>query len=95
VNDLDSAVLRLAQRNETAIIKALQEVTQARVADLIGVSQSVLSEFKIHIPRMAAMLAASGLRVVPSSDQFYDEDYIRSLRVLARAGIDSGGGVRE
>ena len=90
-NDINSSVLRLSQKNETLILRSLDAVTQTRVADLIGVSESVLSEFKRHIPRMAALMAASGLRVVPSSDQSYDEEFIRSLRVLARAGIDSGG----
>lgn len=91
MSDIDSAVLRLSQRNETAILRGLQGVTQTRVAELIGVSASVLSEFKQHIPRMAAMLAASGLRVVPCTDQNYDEEYIKALRVLAKAGLDSGG----
>lgn len=77
------------------MLRGLRDVTQARVADLMGLSQSVLSDFKAHIPRMAAMLAASGLRVVPCTTQTFDDDYIRALRVLARAGLDGSGAAGE
>jgi hypothetical protein len=92
---MDSAVLRLAQRNESAILRGLRDVTQSRVAELMGLSQSVLSDFKTHIPRMAAMLAASGLRVVPCTAQQFDEGYISALKTLAAAGLRGDNGISE
>ena len=91
----DSIVDRLHLRNETAIRQALREVGQNRVAELIGVANSTMADFKEHIPRFAAMLAACGLRVVPSSNQSYSEEYISALRVLAKAGLHSGAGLGE
>ena len=94
-NDVDSAVLRLAQRNEGAILRGLRDVTQARVAELMGVSQSVLSDFKIHVPRIAAMLAASGLRVAACTERGYDENYISALKTLAAAALRGDNGISE
>jgi hypothetical protein len=91
LSDLDSSVLRLAQKNDNVIRRALQDVGQVRVAELMGLSQPTLSEWKnAHLSRITAMLAASGLRVVPCSARFYSEEHITALKTLARQGLEAG-----
>lgn len=88
MSDLNGAVLNNARRNHAAILRGMQAVTQKRVADLIGVSESVLSEFKNnHLERAAAVIAACGLRCIPCTDQSFDESYITALKTLAAVGL--------
>jgi hypothetical protein len=91
LSDLDSSVLRLAHKNETAVANAIADVTQARVALLMGLGESTVSEWrKAHLSRMCAMLAACGLRIVPSSARYYSDAHITALKTLARQGLEAG-----
>jgi hypothetical protein len=91
LSDLDSSVLRLAHKNETAVANAIADVTQARVASLMGLGESTVSEWrKAHLSRMCAMLAACGLRIVPSSARYYSDAHITALKTLARQGLEAG-----
>lgn len=83
----DGVVGKLQLVNDNAIRRGIRDVGQNRVAELMGIGNSTLVDFKEHIPRLALMLAASALRVVPCTDHSYDEDYIRSLQTLAMRGI--------
>lgn len=94
--DLDSAVLRLSQRNESKIARGIRDVTQVRVAELMGLSPSVLSEYlQKHQARIASLLAASGLKVVECTAEVYEESYIRSLKTLAAHGISGDNGLAD
>jgi hypothetical protein len=96
LSDLDSSVLRLTQKNDNAIRRALQDVGQVRVAELMGLSAPTLSEWKNqHLSRITAMLAACGLRVIPCTTQTFDDDYIRALRTLAQHGLSASGRAEE
>lgn len=77
-----------ARKTQTAILQALAEKSQTRVADLMGVSESKVSRLKgEHLADIAAFIAACGLKVVPETAQTYDEDYIKSLKHLAGLGL--------
>jgi hypothetical protein len=84
LNDLAPSVRSLAHRNHGMVLRGMAEVTQRRVAELVGVSESVLSEFKSqHLERLCAVIAASGLRIAPCTEHNYPDEYIDALKVQA------------
>jgi hypothetical protein len=96
---LDDEVRGQAQKNLTLILKAMQTVSQLHIAKMLGEGTSTISEFKKeHLERLAAMLAACGLKVAPAGQESNDPDEMQALRVLAgkwvnqRRGPDSGFG---
>ena len=96
---LDDEIRGPAQKNLTLILKAMQTVSQLHVAKMLGEGTSTISEFKKeHLERLAAMLAACGLKVAPLSQESIDPEEHAALRVLARKrmeerrGPDSGFG---
>lgn len=78
-----------ARKNEAAILKALASFGQARLADLMGVSESLISRQKSdgHLAKTAEMLAHLGLKVVPERMQCFDPEYVEHLRALAQLGL--------
>lgn len=85
-----SAALRERSRKiETAILSALAERSQVRVAELLGTSESTISMMKKdgRIEQMAAFLSALGLQLVSETESTYDAEYVSALRVLAAEGI--------
>lgn len=79
-----------ARRNHTVLIRCLAEVSQSRVAELIGVSQTTMSGIKAdQLERFAALIAACGLKLAPVTDQTFDETYISALKTLAAVGLRS------
>jgi hypothetical protein len=78
-----------ANRNHTAILRALRVVTQAKAADAMGVSETALSRMKDSLlPEFAALLAACSLKVVPEGSKVYTAQRIQALTVLAREALD-------
>lgn len=78
-----------AQRNNSMLLRCMAEVSQKRVAELIGVSETTLSNMKSdNLERFAALVAACGLRLVACTDQTYDESAVSALKTLAAIGID-------
>jgi hypothetical protein len=81
-------VARLTQRNHTAALRAMAEVSQRRVAELLGLAESSLSEHKDrHLERSMAILAACGLKVVPCTARTYSDEHIQALQTLAAIGL--------
>lgn len=78
-----------ARKNEAAILKALASLGQARLADLMGVSESLISRQKSegHLTKTAEMLAHLGLKVVPAGMKCFDPEYVEHLRALAQIGL--------
>lgn len=76
-------------KNETAILSALAERSQVRVAELLGTSESTISLMKKdgRIEQMATFLSALGLKLVGEGASVYEADYINALRTLAAEGI--------
>jgi DNA-binding XRE family transcriptional regulator len=81
-----------ANRNHSAILRALRTVTQAKAADAMGVSETALSRMKDNLlPELAALLAACSLKVVPEGSKVYTAQRIQALTVLAREALDPDG----
>lgn len=95
---VNESIRRQAQRNYSLLLRCLAQVSQKRVAELIGVSQPTLSEFKDeHLQKFAAIAAACGLKLAPVTAQTFDESYVSALKTLAAVGLgrepvrDDGG----
>ena len=79
------AIAESARKVETAVLKALAGTSQARVAELMGVSESTVSRFKDGgIEQLASLLAACGLKVVSTDSQCFPRDKVHALLTLAR-----------
>ena len=90
---MSDGLRRMAQRNHSALLRGLAEVGQRRVADLIGVSESTVSGMKNdQLERFSALLAACGLKAVPSSERSLGDDHIQALETLAAMALRSGRG---
>lgn len=78
-----------ARKNEAAILRALASLGQAHLAELMGVSESLISRQKSegHLAKTAEMLAHLGLKVVPERMQCFDPEYVEHLRALAQLGL--------
>jgi DNA-binding XRE family transcriptional regulator len=77
-----------AQRTQSLLMRSMAAVTQRRVADMLGVSESALSAMKAdHLERFAGLVVACGLKLVPATDQTFDESYISALKTLAAVGL--------
>lgn len=77
-----------AQKGHTALLRGLAGVSQKRAAELIGCSETTMNAIKAdQLERFAALVAACGLKLVPITDQTFDESYISALRTLAAIGL--------
>lgn len=78
-----------ARKNEAVILRALASLGQAHLADLMGVSESLISRQKSdgQLAKTAEMLAHLGLKVVPVDVQCFDPKYVEHLRALAQLGL--------
>ncbi|MBU9360833.1 MarR family transcriptional regulator, partial [Burkholderia multivorans] len=63
---------KLGARNESEILRAVARVTQAHVADCMGVSASTISRALDDLNRWALLLAAAGLQVNPVDSMVVD-----------------------
>lgn len=85
---LDDSIRARARRNHSLMLRCIAEVSQKRVAALIGVSETTMSDMKNdHLMRFCALLSACGLKVVPSTEQVYDESVISAIKTLAAIGL--------
>lgn len=74
-----------SRKNLTVILKALSVKGQAVAADCMGVSESTVSRMKDgELEKLSGLLAAIGLKVVPTNMHCYPEAEIEALRILAR-----------
>ncbi len=86
--DVTDSTARRAQASYTLLLRALADVSQRRVAESIGISETALSNYKAeHLERACLILAACGLRIVPVTEHTYDEADITALRQLATKGL--------
>lgn len=80
-----------ARKNHALLLRCMAEVSQKRVATLIGVSETTMSNIKNDdLERFAALVAACGLKLAPVTDQTYDEAFISALKTLAAIGLGRG-----
>ena len=92
MDDRVSEVIRVVtKRNVSALLRGMAEVTQKRVADLIGVSEATLSDIKTdRLERFAALAAACGLKLVPITERSLADKHINALETLAAMALRSG-----
>lgn len=82
---LSAAIAENARKNERTILQAFARVSQARIAEQLGVNDSTVSRFKDGgLEQAAALLAACGLKVVPDEMQCFPRDKVSALLTLAR-----------
>lgn len=87
---MDASIETLARRNHSEMLRAVASVTGARIAELIGVSGSTVSRLMApdgDMEKLAAYLAACGLRVVRADSKQVDSEHLRALTVLAARSI--------
>jgi predicted transcriptional regulator len=82
---------------QAQLLSALAEVSQVKVAALMGISDGTVSGFKSsargtsQIELTAKLIAALGLRLVPADALIQDPDELQALRTLARKALDLQG----
>lgn len=87
---LSPAIAERARKNHTAILQALAEVSQARVAELMGVSEATVSRIKSKdLEEISAFIAACAIKCTPESLECWPKDYMRALHVLAGMQIQN------
>lgn len=85
---IDDDVRRLGQRNFTALLSAMTDRTQSRVAESMGVAESTVCDLKKGLERVCILIGACGLKLVSIEQRSYPPEYLRALQVLARDAID-------
>ena len=80
----------LANKNETAILRALAGLGQKRLAEELGVSESAVSRMKSdgELAKTADLLAVLGLELHEVGSLHMRKEVAESLRVLAGLGLE-------
>jgi hypothetical protein len=79
-----------ARETLAVIFQALSAKGQGAIAKAMDISDSSMSRWKSdEIPVMAKLLCALELKIVPETFTCVDPEYLRSLRVLARKGLEA------
>ena len=82
---MSPAIAELARKNERTVLQAFSRVSQARIAEQLGIDDSRVSRFKDGgLEQAAALLAACGLKVVPIEMQCFPQEKVHALLTLAR-----------
>lgn len=80
----------LARKNLTVILNRLASTGQSRVAEALGKDESTVSRMKeTHLPLLAQMLAAIGLKVVMTGVRTVEPETLRVLKRLAIAHLNA------
>jgi hypothetical protein len=83
MSELSPEIAAKARKNETALLHALAETSQVKVAARMGVNESTISRMKDgEIAKIAAFAAACGLKLVPQDQVLQDRGYVENLRQL-------------
>lgn len=78
-----------SRKNFSTILAALGRAGQVHVAAAIGVHESTVSKIKSdELERLAALLAACGLKVVPQEFRCAKPEIIEAALVFARAAME-------
>lgn len=87
-----------SRKNHQTILQKLGSIGQARLAETLGCHESKVSRMKDKdgdIEKMALMLSALGLQVVPAEMKMYPDDQIDALFTLLRANMNRADGAQE
>ena len=78
----------VARKSLTLLLQRLASVGQNDAADAIKVSETLVSRLKSdHSENFTALLAALGLKIVPSEYRCYDPEHVEHLQYFARIGM--------
>jgi hypothetical protein len=89
---LSAQIVERSRKNASALLRALADAGQVRVADLLGVSESTVSRMKdTDIDRLAQLAAACGLKLVAEDAHVFAPKRIAALQELARIGLEHAG----
>ena len=87
---MSNTLTELSRKNETQILRALAEHSQARIAEQLGVNDSTISRFKDGgLAQASALLAACGLKVVKTDRICVDVRRYEAMCTLAQAALSS------
>ena len=87
---VDADLDQRARKIESTIFSGLHRHGQVTVAKAIGVSEATISTAKGDaIPKVARILAACGLKVVPIEHQCHAPEYMQALRTFARMAMEA------
>lgn len=96
MSTINPSIVEGMRRNRAAILRAMSAMTQARVAESMGISEATLSRMKdsvgdkpSDIDRLSSLLAACGLIAQPVTNQSITSEHLTALRVLAREALDT------
>ena len=86
---MSESIRGATRRNASLLAKSMASTSQRRIAELMGISETTLSEMKGDgkIDRICALIAACGLKLAPAAEQTFDAPYINALRTLATIGL--------
>ena len=86
---MSESIRAATRRNASMLAKSMASTSQRRVAELMGISETTLSEMKADgkLDRLGALIAACGLKLAPAAEQTFDAPYIAALRTLATIGL--------
>lgn len=82
----------IARQNLSAVLRGLADVTQKRVAEQAGVTETWLSRAKDEdgdISKLCRVLAACDLVISPRNFALVHPEKLQALRVLAREAINA------
>jgi transcriptional regulator with XRE-family HTH domain len=84
-----------SSRMYSQLLRAMDEVTQKRIAALMGVSESTLSALKNDsLERVCMVATICGFRLVSIDEETFDADEISAMRTLAQRGLQRVAPVR-
>ena len=96
MSTINPSIVEGMRRNRAAILRALSAMTQARVAEQMGISEATLCRMKdsvgdkpSDIDRLASLLAACGLVAQPVTNKSISAERLAALHVLAREALDA------
>jgi hypothetical protein len=80
---LSPEVRARARKNLGVLLHGLAEASQVKVAARLRVSESTISRMKdAEYEKIAAFVAACGLKLVPEDQETHDSGYVEGLRQL-------------
>lgn len=82
-------IARVARHNFSVILRAMGGISQAEIAERMGVHPSTVSRLKSNgdLERACQILAACGFELPSEEKQLYDKTFVESLQVLVAAKL--------
>lgn len=90
MTELSPDISAIARKNESFILQRLSEVGQTRVAELTGLSETMVSRMKDgQIKNVCLLVAACGLKVVSGDSMEIDQSELAALETLSKKWLEA------